>query len=92
MQAMHHDRLFCQGADMTDYDSNVFTDLGFDEFEEKLFGLIRLVEQLKAENLALRAKQATLLEERSELEGKNELARQKVQSILSRLKEMEAEA
>jgi len=77
---------------MNDYDSEYFTQLGFDDFEEKLFKLVRLVEQLKAENITLRARQATLLEERTELVDKNELARKKVESILNRLKEMEAEA
>jgi len=77
---------------MNEYDSNYFTQLGFDDFEEKLFNLMRLVEQLKAENIALRARQASLLEERTELVEKNEMARKKVESILNRLKEMEAEA
>lgn len=77
---------------MNEYDSNYFAQLGFDDFEEKLFSLVRLVEQLKAENIALRARQASLLEERTELVDKNEMARKKVESILNRLKEMEAEA
>ncbi len=77
---------------MSEYDSDLCIELGFEEFEEKLFKLLRLVEQLKAENIALRARQATLLEERSELVDKNEMARKKVESILARLREMEAEA
>lgn len=77
---------------MNIYDSELMTEIGLDDFEERLFKLIRLVEQLKAENITLRARQATLLEERTELVDKNELARKKVESILSRLKEMETEA
>ena len=77
---------------MNQYDPEFITELGFDNFEDKLFKLLRLVEQLKAENIALRARQATLLEERTELVDKNEMAKRKVESILNRLKEMEAEA
>lgn len=77
---------------MNEYDSDLYLELGLEEFEEKLFKLLRLVEQLKAENIALRARQASLLEERTELVDKNEMARKKVESILARLKEMEAEA
>jgi len=76
---------------MSDYDLEAFEELSIDQFEEKLFKLLRLCEQLKAENIALRARQVTLLEERSELEDKNALARSRVESILTRLKGKEAE-
>ena len=75
---------------MNDY-SDEFSDLGIDGLEERLDELVRLCEQLKAENIRLRAKQASLLSERSELVDKNELARNRVESILSRLKETEPE-
>ena len=75
---------------MNDY-SEEFSDLGVDGLEERLDELVRLCEQLKAENIRLRAKQASLLSERSELVDKNELARNRVESILSRLKETEPE-
>ncbi len=76
---------------MSKYTSNNFDGLELDRFEEKLNLLIRLCDELKAENIALRARQASLLEERSELLGKNELARSRVESMLNRLKEMEPE-
>lgn len=75
---------------MSDY-TEEFNYLGVDELEIRLLELVRLCEQLKAENIRLRAKQATLLSERAELLDKNELARTRVESILSRLKEMEPE-
>lgn len=77
---------------MSNYTSDDFDELGFGEFEEKFVKLLRLCEQLKAENTALRARQTTLLEEHSELMDKNELARTKVTSILNRLKSVEFES
>ena len=76
---------------MGKYTSASFDGLELDRFEEKLNLLIRLCDQLKAENIALRARQASLLEERSELLAKNELARSRVQAMLTRLKELEPE-
>ena len=75
---------------MNDY-SEEFSDLGVDGLEARLIELIKLCEQLKAENIRLRARQASLLSERSELVDKNEIARARVESILSRLKETESE-
>jgi len=66
-------------------------DFALDDLDEKITKLLRLCEQLKAENIALRARQVSLLEERKELLGKNELARSRVESMLSRLKELEPE-
>jgi len=71
--------------------SGEFTDLGVDDLEARLIDLIKLCEQLKAENIRLRSKQASLLSERSELVIKNEQARMRVESILSRLKAVEPE-
>jgi len=75
---------------MSDY-TEEFSDLGVEELEVRLIELVRLCEHLKAENIRLRAKQAVLLSERSELVDKNELARARVENILSRLKETEPE-
>jgi len=79
---------YTDGLDEIDLE---FRELGVDELEVRLTELIRLCEQLKAENIRLRARQASLLSERSELVDKNELARSRVESILSRLKETESE-
>lgn len=75
---------------MNDY-SEEFSDLGVDALEGRLVELISLCEQLKEENIRLRARQASLLNERSELVVKNEQARTRVEGILSRLKETEPE-
>lgn len=76
---------------MSGFTPDEFDEIGFDEFEEKIVKLLRLCEQLKAENTALRARQVTLMEAHNELMDKNELARTRVTSILARLKEAEFE-
>ncbi|WP_447594910.1 TIGR02449 family protein [Aquipseudomonas campi] len=55
----------------------------------KLDLLIQRVEQLKSENRGLRASEKAWREERAHLIEKNELARHKVESMISRLKALE---
>jgi cell division protein ZapB len=62
-----------------------------DNFEEKLDRLIDLCQQLKAENKTLREREAGLVGERGQLMEKNELARQKIQTMINRLKSLSAE-
>ena len=57
--------------------------------EEQLSELLRLCAYLKEENNALRGRQERLVAERAELVEKNELARSRVEAIISRLKAME---
>ena len=57
--------------------------------EEKLTELIDLADRLKVENESLRAQQGGLVEERSRLIEKNEVARNKVEAIITRLKSLE---
>ena len=52
----------------------------------KLDLLLRRFEQLKVENRLLRASERAWREERAHLIEKNELARHKVESMISRLK------
>lgn len=62
-----------------------------DKFEEKLDRLIELCQQLKQENQALREREAGLLGERSQLIEKNEMARQKIETMINRLRNLSAE-
>nr|WP_298138762.1 TIGR02449 family protein [uncultured Pseudomonas sp.] len=55
----------------------------------KLEQLIQRVEQLKAHNRLLLANEKTWREERAHLIEKNEMARHKVESMISRLKALE---
>ena len=58
-------------------------------FEHKLTELIDMADRLKVENESLRAQQLNLVEERSRLIEKNELARTRVEAIVTRLKSLE---
>ncbi len=60
-------------------------------FEQKLDRLIELCQQLKQENQALREREAGLMGERSELIEKNGMARQKIETMINRLRNLSAE-
>ena len=53
--------------------------------------LIAMCEKLRAENQTLRRQHHNLLSERARLMEKNELARTRVEAMISRLKSMERE-
>ncbi|PJI48203.1 MAG: TIGR02449 family protein [Pseudomonas sp.] len=54
--------------------------------------LLQRLEQLKAENRLLRANEKNWREERAHLIEKNELARQKVEAMILRLKALEQDS
>ena len=58
----------------------------------KLELLIQCVEHLKLQNRHLRANEKTWREERAHLIEKNEMARHKVESMISRLKALEQDS
>ncbi len=60
------------------------------ELEAKLSELIDMTDQLKVENQSLRAQQGNLVAEKSRLIEKNELARTRVEAIITRLKSLES--
>lgn len=62
-----------------------------DKFEEKLDRLIELCQQLKRENQSLREREVGLVGERSQLIEKNEMARQKIETMINRLRNLSAE-
>lgn len=57
--------------------------------ESKIDELIAFCAHLQQENQDLRNRESGLLKERSELIEKNQVARQKVESIITRLKSMQ---
>jgi len=63
-----------------------------DQLAARLDQLIRLCDRLHQENQALREKEASWTRERSRLIEKNELARNRVEAMIERLKSLEAEA
>ncbi|QEP44083.1 TIGR02449 family protein [Ectothiorhodospiraceae bacterium BW-2] len=60
--------------------------------EQQIDALLKRVRQLKSDNQSLRESQAALLKERTGLIEKTEQARARVETIINRLKEMEAES
>ena len=58
--------------------------------EAKLSELIDMTDHLKVENASLKAQQSNLVAEKSRLIEKNELARTKVEAIITRLKSLES--
>ncbi|NOX93043.1 MAG: TIGR02449 family protein [Gammaproteobacteria bacterium] len=62
------------------------------KLEQRIDELIALTDQLSNENSLFRERQNLLVEERARLIEKAELARSRVESMLVRLKAMEAEA
>lgn len=60
-----------------------------DALESRIEDLIRLVETLARENRALKAQQHGWTTERAKLLEKSELAKSKVESMISRLKSLE---
>jgi cell division protein ZapB len=60
-----------------------------DTLERQAEELIRTCRQLREENSSLRSRQDHLVTERAELIEKTELARSRVESMITRLKSME---
>lgn len=63
--------------------------LNLASLEARVDELINTVEQLKAENEALRSQQVALTVERATLIEKTELARSRIEAMIMRLKSME---
>lgn len=61
-----------------------------EHLEDQLNELASLCQRLQLENRSLREQQVSLVEERSRLVEKNELARTKVEQMIIRLKSLEA--
>jgi cell division protein ZapB len=63
----------------------------YQELEAKLDSLIELCLQLKRENQSLRARESSLAGERGKLLEQNEIARQKIETMINRLRNLNAE-
>ena len=59
--------------------------------EQKIDRLINICARLQKENTSLRERESTLLKERSKLLEKNELARNRVEHMIVRLKNLNNE-
>jgi cell division protein ZapB len=63
-----------------------------DALERKIDDLLRLCTRLGRENRALRSQQHAWTVERARLIEKNELAKQRVEAMISRLKALESDS
>lgn len=66
--------------------------LGLDSIDRSVDELVRLCKELQEENHQLRAQLSVVLSERAELLDRNDVARERVESIISRLKDLEGHA
>lgn len=62
------------------------------ELEQKVERLAALGARLKAENEALREREASMARERSQLLEKNEMARSRIENMIARLKALNPES
>ncbi|PCH59650.1 MAG: hypothetical protein COC05_06455 [Gammaproteobacteria bacterium] len=70
-------------------DSNITGTIDIPRFEFWVGELIDTCEQLKQENMRLRQKQSTLLDEKARLSERNSQVTQRLQTLIGRLKRME---
>lgn len=75
--------------DMKSEDRHQTSELDLRQLEVRVDQLIHALELLREENSGLRSRQNELLDERVELIEKTELARNRVEAMISRLKSME---
>ena len=66
-------------------------DVDIKQLESRVETLLRTVERLREENRSLREHQQSLMTERAQLIEKTELARSRVEGMITRLKSMEQE-
>ncbi len=76
--------------DMNEDRSSRPEELDIQRIEVRVEELVRAYERLKNENKSLRERQETLVRERAELIEKTEMARSRVEAMISRLKSMES--
>jgi cell division protein ZapB len=72
-----------------DSDNKAFTESDLLKLENQIDALIDTVTQLKQENSNLRQQQESLMSERSQLIEKTELARSRVEAMITRLRSLE---
>lgn len=72
-----------------DSDKNLYTEDDLQQLEQRIDELIDTVGSLKHENTTLRTQKDKLATERSHLIEKTELARNRVEAMISRLRSLE---
>lgn len=77
-------------TDMNTEEHKVQMERGLDLLETRIDELLKIVDKLTQNNRSLLSKQERLIAERAELLDKTDLARSRVESMIIRLKSMEA--
>lgn len=77
---------------MTKSTAQQVVDQDLKRLELRLEELIRTIDRLKEENRSLRVQQDHMTSERAQLIERNEMARSRVEAMISRLKAMEQNA
>ena len=72
-----------------DSDQKTYTEADLQHLENQIDELIDAVNQLKQENTSLRHQQDQLMVEKSQLVEKTELARNRVEAMITRLRSLE---
>ena len=72
-----------------DSNNNAYSESDLLKLENQIDALIDTVTQLKQENSSLRHQQDNLMSERSQLIEKTELARNRVEAMITRLRSLE---
>jgi len=72
-----------------DSDNKTYTESDLQQLENQIDALIETVSQLKHENSSLRHQQDQLLSEKAQLVEKTELARNRVEAMITRLRSLE---
>lgn len=72
-----------------DSDNKTYTESDLQKLEQQIDALIDTVAQLKHENASLRHQQDQLISEKSQLVEKTELARNRVEAMITRLRSLE---
>jgi cell division protein ZapB len=70
-------------------DNKAYSESDLQNLENQIDALIETVTRLKQENTSLRHQQDNLLSERSQLIEKTELARNRVEAMITRLRSLE---
>ena len=72
-----------------DSEKDIYTEDDLRKLEERIDELINIVGQMKNENTSLRQQKDKLVTERSQLIEKTEMARSRVEAMISRLRSLE---
>ena len=76
-------------ANPMDSDDKTYTETDLQQLEKQIDALIETVSLLKQENSSLRHQQDQLLSEKAQLVEKTELARNRVEAMITRLRSLE---